>query len=262
MISLVTTLFRALFGLYVWLAFFVLGSVTLVLLLAIPRLQLRLNLARRCARLMLQIMGVRCVLTHAELLPETPCVVVANHSSYVDGLILKAALPARFSFVIKKEMVRVPLAGLLLRRIGSLFVDRANHHAGAMDARRIMREAVEGKSLVFFPEGTFTTRVGLDRFHLGAFATAQRAGMPVMPIAIHGARRILRPGSIWPRPGEITVEVLGLIHLTSDGRNRSSAEALRDHARARILVALGEPDLQTEAATDLPTTRDVNSTFP
>jgi len=255
MIPLLTLLFRALFGLYAWFAFSTLGLITLIALLIVPRLQLRCQLAQHSARLMLRIIGVRCMLNDAGLLPQTPCVVVANHSSYVDGLILKAALPARFSFVIKKEMVRVPLAGLLLQRIGSLFVDRANRHAGAMDARRIMREAVEGKSLVFFPEGTFTMRVGLDRFHLGAFVTAQRAGLPVVPVAIHGARRILRPGSIWPRPGEVHVDVLGIINSPSEinpeVRSRTNIEAMRDQARARILVALGEPDLQTESTSEL-----------
>jgi len=257
MIQLLTLLFRALFGVYAWFTFVLLGLITLIALLLVPQLPLRRNLAQHSARLMLRIIGVRCVLTHADLLPDTPCVVVANHSSYVDGLILKAALPARFSFVIKKEMVRVPVAGLLLQRIGSLFVDRANRHAGAMDARKIMREAVEGKSLVFFPEGTFTTRVGLDRFHLGAFATAQRAGLPVVPVAIHGARRVLRPGSIWPRPGEITVDVLGVINSQAEAsaemRARSNSEAIRDQARARILLALGEPDLQTESTSELAT---------
>ena len=249
MIQVLTLVFRALFGVYAWLAFASLGAITLLLLLVVPRLQHRRWLAQSGARLMLHIIGVRCVIKHADLLPDAPCIVVANHSSYVDGLILKAALPARFSFVIKKEMVRVPLAGLLLQRIGSLFVDRANRHAGAMDARKIMREATEGKSLVFFPEGTFTTRVGLERFHLGAFATAQRASLPVIPVVIHGARRILRPGNVWPRPGTVEVEVLGTINTAdspAQNRDRNIAEAMRDQARARILLALGEPDLQND----------------
>jgi 1-acyl-sn-glycerol-3-phosphate acyltransferase len=239
---------RGLFGLYAWLCFITLGFVTLLLLLLMPGLALRRNIARFSAQLMLRIVGIRCVIKHAELLPTEPCVVVANHSSYIDGLIMKAGLPTRFSFVIKKEMVRVPLAGLLLQRIGALFVDRSNRHAGGMDARKIMREAHGGKSLVFFPEGTFTSKIGLQRFHLGAFATAQRASLPIVPVAIRGARRILRPDSLWPRPGEIEVEILGVISASNGNQaadnERGIAEAMRDQARARILVALGEPDLQ------------------
>ncbi|HVY23729.1 MAG TPA: lysophospholipid acyltransferase family protein [Steroidobacteraceae bacterium] len=248
MSNLLAIVFRALFGIYAWLTFAILGLITLICLLITPALHLRRSLARHAARFMLRIIGIRCTLHNAELLPQTPCVVVANHSSYVDGLVLKAALPAHFSFVIKKEMVQVPLAGLLLQRIGSFFVDRANRHAGAMDARRIMREATEGKSLVFFPEGTFTPRIGLERFHLGAFVTALHATLPVVPVAIHGARRVLRPGNPWPRPGEISVDILGVIDGIAQTSGRSAAEALRDQARARILLALGEPDLQNEPA--------------
>jgi 1-acyl-sn-glycerol-3-phosphate acyltransferase len=157
--------------------------------------------------------------------------------------LLKAILPTRFSFVIKKEMVRVPLAGLLLRRIGAEFVDRFNRHSGAMDARRLMRVASGGESLVFFPEGTFTGRPGLARFHGGAFTIAARAHMPIVPLVIRGARHVLRADSIWLRPGRVTIEVLPLVPSPETNEPGAIAIFLRDHSRAKILLALGEPDL-------------------
>lgn len=123
-------------------------------------------------------------------LPAGACVVVANHASYLDGIVLKAALPARFSFVIKKEITDVPLASLLLRRIGSEFVDRFNRQAGAIDARRLIKAAAGGQALVFFPEGTFIAQPGLGKFHTGAFATAARAALPIVPVVIRGTRTI------------------------------------------------------------------------
>lgn len=242
---------RLIYGCYVWSVLALLSAITLLLLLVVPGIDNRRVLAQRAARVVLRVAAIRYELVNPQLLPTEPCVIVANHCSYLDGLLMKAALPARFSFVIKKEMVKVPLAGLLLKRIGSLFVDRVNRHASGMDARRIMREAVDGKSLVFFPEGTFTTRVGLQGFHLGAFATAQRAALPVVPVAIHGARRILRPGSPWPRPGTVEVEILGILSRSSTRKDRSQTELLRDQARARILMALGEPDLLADSAVEL-----------
>jgi 1-acyl-sn-glycerol-3-phosphate acyltransferase len=113
-----------------------------------------------------------------------------------------------------------------------------------------MRDALAGQSLVFFPEGTFSHRVGLQGFHLGAFVTAQRSQLPVVPVAIHGTRRILRPGCPWPRPGKVLVEVLGALPAHVNRKDRSQTEALRDQARARIQMALGEPDLLADTEVD------------
>ena len=133
-----------------------------------------------------------------ERLPQGPCVVVANHASYIDGIVAAAALPPDFAFVIKKEMVRVPLASMLLRRLGSAFVERFDRHKGGSDARRVWKLAATGQSLVFFPEGTFDGTRQIGRFLGGAFATAERSNMPVVAMAIHGTRDVLPPGTMGP----------------------------------------------------------------
>ena len=66
-------------------------------------------------------------------IPGSSCIVVANHASYLDGILLKAYLPARFSYVIKEEMQRVPIASFLLKRVGSKFVERFNPSGSARD---------------------------------------------------------------------------------------------------------------------------------
>jgi len=229
----------ALYAVYAWSLFIVLGATTLILTIVTPSLKARRSIGGACARFWLRLTGIVVDFRDGQLLPEEPAVAIANHSSYLDGILLKAVLPTRYAFVIKKEMVRIPLAGLLLRRLGAEFVDRFNRHSGAMDARRIMRNAIGGGSLVFFPEGTFSHRVGLARFHGGAFAIAARSNLPVVPIAIRGARHVLRGDSIVLRPGRIVVQVLPSVH----GGPQHEAHILRDQSRARILLALGEPDL-------------------
>jgi 1-acyl-sn-glycerol-3-phosphate acyltransferase len=231
------------YGLYAWSTFAVLGSITLVLLLLAPTLRLRRAIGKRGAKCWLTVAGIPVEFRGIDLLPDTPAVIVANHSSYVDGVLLKAVLPTRYSFVIKKEMVKVPLAGLLLRRIGAEFVDRFNRHSGAVDARRLIRTAAGGGSLVFFPEGTFSGRPGLARFHGGAFAIAARARMAVVPVVIRGARHVLRGETVWPRPGRVEIEVLAVIESVDTDDVNAAAIALRDQSRAHILMALGEPDL-------------------
>ena len=158
--------------------FGVLLAITSVLALLVPGLALRRRLVRFFARLGLRVLGLRVSVRGTEHLPDGSCVVVANHASYLDGVVLKAVLPPRFSFVIKREAAAFPVAGLLLRRIGSEFVDRGSHSGRQSDARRVVRRAAAGHSLVFFPEGTFVEEPGLRRFHIGAFVAAARAKQP------------------------------------------------------------------------------------
>ena len=216
-----------------------------LLALVVPRLEWRRALTHRLANLALPVLGVRLVVAGLERLPAGSCVVVANHSSYLDGIVMKAALPPRFSFVIKREAASMPAAGFLLKRIGSEFVDRHSAGGRRRDAMRVLRRAEEGHALVFFPEGTFDEVPGLKRFHIGAFAAAVRGGMPVVPTVIHGARRALPNRAIFVRPGRVRVEILEPMPVPASAR---AADELRVAARRRILSRLEEPDLAPSSA--------------
>lgn len=229
-----------LWGIYAWLAIAVLGVLALLGVLLLPGLAARRAFAGKMARLMLGAAGMRLKVSGLAHLPAGPCVVVANHCSYLDGPVVKAALPTRFSFVIKKEMDRVPLASFLLRRIGSEFVDRTDRNQGAADARRLLRSASRGQSLVFFPEGTFGDQPGLLKFHSGAFAVAARSQLTVVPCVIRGTRALLPSSRMLLRPGVIEVELLAPLTGGADGT--ADAHTLRDAARAAILARLDEPD--------------------
>lgn len=253
---------RILYGLYAWLQFVLIGLITLLLLALPSTLARRRALVGAAARLALRMAGMRVQIRvapevavgsrlGASQLPR-PCIVVANHCSYLDGVLLAGALPASFSFVIKREMSLVPLAGLLLRRIGVQFMERRDQGQVLRDTRRVLREAASGQSLVFFPEGTFSHQVGLLHFHIGAFTAAARAQLPLVPLAIRGTRHCLPPGSLWPQPGRIEVQVLPVIPAVPAAqgiRNGAAAAVLREQARAALLHALGEPDLAAAAGT-------------
>jgi 1-acyl-sn-glycerol-3-phosphate acyltransferase len=180
--------------------------------------------------------------TGIEHLPASACIVAANHASYVDGVILAAALPSRFRFVIKREMTRVPLAHFLLRRIGSLFVERFDTRRGASDARRILSLAESRHSLAFFPEGTFRREPGLRRFQSGAFAAAVRGDLPVVPVVIRGTRQMLCAGRWLPRPSKLEVIVKPPVHHNGES---DAVAALLESCRRSILEELREPDQLT-----------------
>lgn len=233
---------RWLYGVYSIVLFLTLGLCTLLLLLAVPGMLRRRAVARGMARTFFTLAGMPLTVKGLDRLPQGQCVVVSNHASYLDGVVFTAALPARFAFVIKREMNGVPLAGLLLRRLGSHFVERFNRHRGAADARRVLRDAINGNSLAFFPEGTFTPTPGLLKFHTGAFTTAIRAGCPIVPATVRGTRVALSPSGGLPRPQRIEVRILDPIPAPPSAHDDAAIE-FRDLARAMILAELGEPDL-------------------
>lgn len=233
---------RLAYALYVTALFACTGLSASFAALLLPGLERRRRAARACARAFLWGAGMRLTVRAPEHLPQGQCVIVANHASYLDGLVFTAALPPRFGFVIKREMAAVPLAGWFLHRIGSQFVERFDRKRSAADALRVLRNASSGHSLVFFPEGTFSVEPGLLKFHSGAFTTAARAGCPIVPAVVRGTRLALSPRGNLPRPVRIEVAILPPIPPPAQSAAHG-VPLLREQARSAILTTLGEPDL-------------------
>jgi 1-acyl-sn-glycerol-3-phosphate acyltransferase len=229
------------YGVYAWATFVICFSAAILSAIAVRGLERRRRWVSAAARAWLFAAGIRTRLRGFGGIPGGHCIVVANHASYLDGLILQAFLPPRFTFVIKGEMQKVPLAHFLLRRIGSRFVERFVATASSRDARNLLRAAAAGESMAVFPEGTFHPHPGLHRFRLGAFAAAIKGELPIVPIAIRGSRHILPARRILPRHGTLQIDVLDPI-IPSGARLRDK-RALAEAARRQILAVLAEPDL-------------------
>jgi 1-acyl-sn-glycerol-3-phosphate acyltransferase len=205
----------------------------------------RWALIRRGARTLFRAAGIPFLVDGIERLPhDTACVYVSNHASYLDGVVAIAGLPGTFSFAAKAELEERLVSRIFLRRIGAHFVERTDVEKGLADARAEVRAAQRGESLYFFPEGGLTREPGLRPFHLGAFAAAAEAGVPVVPVTIRGTRSILRGGSWFPRRGTLTLVVAEPVY--PDGSDWAASVRLRDEARARMLKHLGEPDISVD----------------
>jgi len=228
-----------LYGLWFLTVFLCCALAAVVLVSVRPGSERRRHAARNAARLVFRLTGSFPAVNGLEHLPDGPAVAVANHASYLDGILLTAALPVRFRFVIKREMTRVPLVHFLLRRVDAHFVERQDKSQGAADMRSIMQTADSGGSLAFFPEGTFRAEAGIRRFHRGAFAVAFRRELPLLPVAIRGTRRMLPDQRLLPRPARLQVDILAPFHSGP----HQNIEAARQYCRERIMRVTGEPDL-------------------
>ena len=237
----VTYLLRSLYGVYALLVFTICALAAFLATVLVPHAALRHQLAAWATRAIFILAGVPARTRGMENIPDGNAVVVANHASYVDGFLLKAYLPHRFSFVIKGEMRDIPLVHFLLRRSGAKFVERFEASGSARDARQIVKAAQTGASLAFFPEGTFIHEPGVDCFRAGAFVSAIRGNMPVIPVAISGTREMLPAGRLLPWPVRPQFEVLAPI--TPDDPAFEKHRLLAETARQRILAVLDEPDL-------------------
>ena len=212
--------------------------------LLLPGLERRRAVARWGAATMLRLIGSPVQVRGKAPGDTDRNVVVANHQSYLDGIILTAVLPPHYTFLIKREMVRVPIAGFVLRRLGSQFVDRSSANHRHRSARRLVQSARQGQALAVFAEGTFDREPGLKPFRMGAFRAARLAGIAITPVVITGSREKLPADSWLPRPGPLTVEFCPGIASADLADER----ALMRATRSAILERLGEPDLDLPPA--------------
>ena len=238
---------RALSGLaysaWVWLSFLMLAIPTLAAAALLRNPAWGWRLARVVANGFLRLCRLPLMVQGLEHIPAFgPFVMAVNHASYLDGLILLAALRERgYRFAAKRELRESLLPRLFLQSIGTDFVERADIKQSVEDASRLAESVRAGRAPIFFAEGTFTRTAGLLPFRMGAFVIAAQTGVPLVPVTIRGTRSVLRDGSWFARRGAIVVTIAP--PLAPQGSDWNAAVALRDAARAEILRRCGEPDL-------------------
>lgn len=225
-----------------WFWFLTTGAISWLGVALFPTAWLRWRWTKAWTTLFCRLVGVSLRIEGAELLPrDEPSIVVLNHQSYLDAVVVLATSVAPGRFAAKKEL---QTGGLIPRvffgRLGAFFVER-NDKARAVDDLDAIRGEVAGGPIAFFAEGTFQRTPGLLPFRLGAFRLATEAQVPVVPVAIAGTRRVLEPDQWWPRPGPVTLTVCE--RLRPDGDDLAAAARLRSSTRKAILAHCGEPDL-------------------
>jgi 1-acyl-sn-glycerol-3-phosphate acyltransferase len=143
-----------------------------------------------------------------ENIPGSPAVYMPNHVSHFDVFAILGHLNVQFRWTVKKELFRIPLLGLGMRRAGYILIDRGNHEK-ALESMKIAAEKIQaGTSIVIFPEGTRSCDGMLQYpFKKGGFHLAIQACVPIVPISVSGTREILPKHGIRVRPGKITMTI-------------------------------------------------------
>src|SRR5256714_535276 len=209
--------------------------------LILPTLSARWAALRGIVRATLTLTGIKVNVMGMENIPRGNAVILFNHTSYMDAVIIASVLPGEPAFVAKKEFESQFFARTLMHRLGVAFVERFDAAASLADAETVTSMAKEGRLFVFFPEGTFTRRAGLLGFYMGAFKVAAEANLPVVPGILRGVRTLLRGDQGFPRRTAIDVIIEPAIQPT--GTDFTAMLSLRDAARAAMLKHVGEPDL-------------------
>lgn len=176
--------------------------------------------------------------------PAGPVLLVANHVSYLDALVLAGLVPA--VPISKVEVSRWPVIGGVARRHGVLFVDRSDAASGARILRRARSALASGLSVLNFPEGTTSSGEQVLPFRRGIFGLARIASVPVVPVAL----RFDDPELAWHGDALFLPHYLGLlrrrattVHVRFGGaltpERYGSAADLASEARASVEHLLG-----------------------
>lgn len=198
-------------------------------------------------------LGIRHRIENADLLEREPqCVYVANHLSQLDILVLGSHLTRDYRWLAKASLFKIPFLGWHLTLSGHVPVYRGGQRGkNEQLAVRIHKVVQEGASLLFFPEGTRSSNGELQRFQVGAFRTAVREGLPVVPLVVKGTHELFVRGArdlSVHADRECCITVLPAVHAPVDGDEKARAHALMDATHQAFVDELGRTSERGDAA--------------
>jgi 1-acyl-sn-glycerol-3-phosphate acyltransferase len=208
------------------------------------------KILRAWARLFLLVAGARVIFKQqAQFDREKSYVFVSNHTSNLDVPAILSVAPEPLRFIAKQELTRIPLFGWAAGRMGHVFIDRQDKHGAAKAIRRRIDRGLAGVGLFFFAEGTRSTGDEMLPFKKGAAVAALETGLDCVPIAVAGAREVMRPKGIGAfHPGPVAVVFGAPISIAGhslDRRDdlvavqRAAVESALAEARALVAAARG-----------------------
>src|SRR5713226_2843429 len=197
------------------------------------------------ARAILAAAGVQLEVRGLENVPSRTCVIVSNHQSHFDALAILTALRRHVRFVAKRELFRIPFFGHALRATGNIAVNRTGGDQDREQLHRAVEAVRERVTLLFFAEGTRSLDGALQPFKKGAMLLALEAGVPIVPLAVAGAREILAKRTRWIQGGRVVLSIGAPI--STEGRALSERDRLTVDVRSRVAALLADAERVRES---------------
>lgn len=197
------------------------------------------------AKTALFLAGARITVTGRENIPAGKAVVfMPNHQSNCDPPAVAAILPPVL-IMAKKEFFRVPILGTGMRMRGFIPVDRSNRERAFAAVDQAVSALRAGYSFLVFPEGTRSKTGRIQTFKKGVFVMAIKAGAPIVPISVSGARNIMRRGDFRIHPGPVQIT----IHppVSTEGFEISDSGTLARQVRRAIIEGLSAEERPLES---------------
>lgn len=204
----------------------------------------RLNVG--VSRVKLKVVG------REHLVPHQSYVIIANHQSLFDILLLYGFLELDIKWVMKKELRRLPVLGFACAAMGHILIDRSNTSAALASINKASERIKNGISVVFFPEGTRSRNANLLPFKKGAFRLAVELQLPILPVTIIGSRNILPNGGLNLRPG--TASLTFGAPISTRGHSSDDLTSLIAISRDAMSRQLGQATKETKTTAEASTT--------
>lgn len=196
------------------------------------------SIPRWWSRTILSAAGVRIRVHNPERIRAgEPRIFVCNHVSWFDVVSVAGSLP-RGKFVAKAELGRVPVFGSGMRALGMIEIERTNRKSAFASYELAAQRIRTGVPVVVFPEGTRGFSYTLRPFKKGPFVLAITAGVPIVPVAVHGTIEVMKKGTWRVRPGVVDVHFLE--EVPTDSYSYEDRDKLAAIVRDRMATALRE----------------------
>lgn len=165
-----------------------------------------LHFVQRVLRLLGRICGVRLHVSGQEKIPASGGVLfIGNHASIFDVILVYPLFSRTTGFIAKKEILRVPVFGLWMKRLHCLALDREDPKQAIGVIKTAIQEIRDGNCIFIFPEGTRTKTGQLGTFHQGSFKPATRTGCPIVPVSFTHTADIVRNHIPFVRPTDVWI---------------------------------------------------------